>query len=275
MILAGRAAPLGLPWSLLFVSVLLLEAISPPRTRAGDSAMVEMRRYGVGGSSMWESHTGSLLVDYYEAFLQDHDLNLFRDRILARYTEGTLGRVLSVSPNVVARRGAVLALGVIGSFAQSNTALGQAMRDSDPVVRTMAESALWAVWFRADSPENNQTLEEVRLLIGNRQLDEAVELASRLIEKAPNFAEALNQRAIARFVQGRFAESAEDCQRVLKLNPYHVGALSGLVQCQLQTGRVQDALQSLRRLSRLQPFSQSIKQNIQFLEAQIEPEGPR
>jgi tetratricopeptide (TPR) repeat protein len=237
--------------------------------------MAEMRRYGVGGSNMWESHTGSLLVDYYEAFLRGHDLNQFRDRILARYTEGTLGRVLCVSPSVTARRGAVLALGVIGSFAQSNTALGQAMRDTDPVVRTMAESALWAVWFRADSPENNQTLEEVRLLIGNRQLDEAVELASRLIEKAPNFAEALNQRAIARFVQGRFAESAEDCQRVLKLNPFHVGALSGLVQCQLQTGRAQDALQSLRRLSRLQPFSQSIKQNIQFLEAQIEPEGPR
>ena len=63
-------------------------------------------------------------------------------------------------------------------------------------------------------PENNATLDEVRLLIGNRELDVATSLASRLIARSPKFAEAYNQRAIALFIQGRFAESAEDCQRV-------------------------------------------------------------
>ncbi|MFO0887793.1 MAG: tetratricopeptide repeat protein [Isosphaeraceae bacterium] len=224
---------------------------------------------------MRESHNASLLVDYYEAFLKERDLDAFRDRVLSRYTEGTLGRVLSSSSNVVARRAAVLALGVVGGFSESNTVLGKAMRDGDPVVRTMAESALWAVWFRADSPENNRTLQEVRLLIGNRQTDDADELATRLIARAPNFAEAYNQRAICRFTQGRFAESAEDCRRVLQLNPYHVGALSGLAQCQLALGKPRDALQSLQRLLKLQPHSQSIKQNIAELEAEIGPEGPR
>jgi Flp pilus assembly protein TadD len=149
------------------------------------------------------------------------------------------------------------------------------MRDSDPVVRTMAESALWAIWFRAGTPEHNQILQQVRLLISNQQTDEAIDLASRLIGAAPDFAEAFNQRAIARFIQGRFAESAEDCQRALQLNPYHVGALSGLAQCQLQIGKSREALQSLRRLAKLQPYSQSIRRNIEALEAQIETEGPR
>ena len=169
----------------------------------------------------------------------------------------------------------MLALGVLGGFEQSNSALGRAMRDSDPVVRTMAEAALWAIWFRADSPENNQMLDEVRLLIGHHRLDAAVALASRLIARAPNFAEAYNQRAIALFFQGRFAESAEDCQRVLQLNPYHFGAVGGLAQCQLQLDQPHEALRTLRRALKLQPHSQSIRENIQVLEAQIEPEGPR
>ena len=213
------------PLVLVFVAGVMLGGLLPSRFRAGDSALAEMQRQGMGGSSMWESQTGSLLVDYYETFLRDRDLDQFRNQVTARYTEGTLGRVLTSSPSIAARRAAVLALGVTGSFEQSNTALGKALRDSDPIVRTMAESALWAIWFRADSPENNKNLDEVRLLIGHHRLDAAVESASRLLLRAPRYAEAYNQRAIALFIQGRFAESAEDCQRVLKLNPYHVGAL--------------------------------------------------
>jgi tetratricopeptide (TPR) repeat protein len=224
---------------------------------------------------MWESQTGLLLVDYYQVFLQDRDLEQFRIRVLARYNEGTIARVLASSPSTTARRASVLALGIMGTFEASNTALGRALKDSDPVVRTMAESALWALWFRADTPENNQILDEIRLLIQRRRLDAAIGLANRLIEKAPGFAEAYNQRAIARFFQERYEESAEDCQQVLRLNPYHIGAISGLAQCQVRLNQPHEALRTLRRALKLQPYSQSIRQTIEVVEAQIEPEGPR
>ena len=224
---------------------------------------------------MWESQTGSLLVDYYEGFLRERDLDQFREQVTVRYTEGTLGRVLTSSPSMTGRRAAVLALGVVGSFEQSNAFLGKALRDDDAIVRSMAESALWAIWFRADTPENNQGLEEVRLLIGNHRLDTAVKSATRLIARAPKFAEAYNQRAIALFIQGRFADSAEDCQRVLKLNPYHMGAISGLAQCQIQLNEPREALRTLRRAASLQPHSQSIRDHIRVLEAQIETDGRR
>jgi tetratricopeptide (TPR) repeat protein len=256
----------------VFAAGLTLGTTFPFRAQADASALAEMQRQGMGGPSMWESQTGSLLVDYYEAYLRERDLEQFRDRVLARYTEGTLSRVLGSSTSIAARRGAVLALGVIGSFEQSNSALGRALRDSDPVVRTMAESGLWAIWFRADSPENNRTLSEISLLIRHQKLDAAVDLAGRLISRAPKFAEAFNQRAIALFILGRFAESADDCIRVLQLNPYHVGAISGLAQCQLQLNRPHDALRTLRRALKLLPHSQSVRQNIQILEAQIESE---
>ena len=72
----------------------------PSEIRAGASALAEMQRQGMGGSSMWESQTGSLLVDYFETFLRERDLDQFREQVTARYTEGTLGRVLTSSPSV-------------------------------------------------------------------------------------------------------------------------------------------------------------------------------
>ncbi len=241
----------------------------------GGAALDDSLRQSVGAAGMLEPHTSSLLIDYYETFLRDRDLGEFRDRVLARYTEETLCRVLASSPHANARRGAVLALGVVGSFDGCNATLGRAMRDDDAVVRTMAERALWVVWFRADTPENNQTLEDVRLLAATGRPDEAVELATKLIARAPRFAEAYNQRAIAYFKLGRFAESAEDCQRVLAVNPYHVGALGGLAQCQMQLDQPREALKTLRRSLKLQPHSAALSDNIRTLEAGLESDGPR
>ena len=125
--------------------------------------------------------------------------------------------------------------------------------DDDSVVRTMAEDALWAIWSRADTPEHNQALNQVQLAISREQLDQAEVLVTRLIAVAPNFAEAYNQRAIIYFLQGRFAESVQDCQQVLSRNPYHFGAISGMAQSQVRLNRPQDALKSLRRALKLQP----------------------
>lgn len=241
----------------------------------GVAALDDSTRQSVGAAAMLEPNSGSLLVDYYETFLRDRDLGEFRERVLARYTEETLCRVLASSPHAAARRGAVLALGVLGTFDGCNGPLGRALRDDDAVVRTMAERALWIIWFRADSPENNQTLEKVRTLATTGRLDEAVDLCARLIARAPRFAEAYNQRAIAYFQLGRYAESAEDCQRVLTINPYHIGALGGLAQCQIQLDQPREALKTLRRSLKLQPHSQALSESIKALEAGLESDGSR
>jgi tetratricopeptide (TPR) repeat protein len=217
---------------------------------------------------MREPDTGSLLAAYYENFLRDHDIDSFRQQVSARYTEGTLARLIeSGSPQ--ARRAAVLSLGLFGTM-ESNAALARALRDSDPGVRDIAGSALWALWYRADSPENNALLEQVRLLIGHDRLADAVALSSRLIARAPNFAEAYNQRAIAHYFQGHFEESAADCHQVLERNPYHFGALAGLAHCQLHLNQRREALKTLRRALHLQPFSQRLQQDVAALEAEAE-----
>ncbi len=218
-----------------------------------------------GAPGMLEPHTAGLLVDYYAAFLKDQDLDRFRQRVTARYTEATLGRLLE-SGTPPSRRAAVLALGLIGTM-ESNAALAEALADDDAIVRNLSENALWAVWFRADTPENNAALEKVRELIGRDRIEDARALATRLIERAPDFAEVYNQRAIAEYARGNYVESAADCRRVLERNPYHIGALSGLAQCYLHLDRRQDALVIFRRALELQPHSAGLRETIMALEA--------
>ncbi len=153
--------------------------------------------------------------------------------------------------------------------------LGKALSDDDVAVRSMAEDALWAIWFRAGTAEHNQILNQVRIKISREQLDQAEVLATRLIDVAPNFAEAYNQRAIVYFQQGRYNESVADCQRVLQRNPYHFGAISGMAECQRQLKRPQDALKTMRRALKLQPHRTALREIIRILEAEIEPDSPR
>jgi tetratricopeptide (TPR) repeat protein len=237
-------------------------AMIAPSALAGNSS--EAPRIGAAG--MGKPETGSLLVDYYEKFLRDHDIDVFRQQVSSRYTEGTLARLVE-SGGQEARRAAVLALGLFGTF-ESNAAVARALRDSDSTVRDLADNALWAIWFRADTAENNAMLEQVRLLIRHERTEDAIKLATRLIGRAPNFAEAYNQRAIAHFLLGHFEGSAEDCRRVLEHNPYHFGALGGLAQCQLRLDQRREALKTLRRALRLQPYSQGLREFVSSLESE-------
>jgi tetratricopeptide (TPR) repeat protein len=239
------------------LALLAALALAPP------SALPADERHGA--RPMLEPHTAALLVDYFDTFLRDQDIEGFRRSVQARYTEGTLAR-LATSGGTKARRAAVLALGLVGGF-EVNEAVARRLRDDDPVVRELAVNALWAIWFRAGTPEQNAELERVRELIGRERPEEAIAAATRLVEQAPTFAEAFNQRAIARFHLGRYAESASDCRRVLVLNPYHIGALSGLGRCYLHLDRREEAIATFRRSLELQPHDAGLRQMISALES--------
>ncbi len=119
----------------------ILSASMPYEARAGVSVWTGTPRLGLGVSSMSAEHSSSLLVDYFKTFLEDRDIEAFRERVAARYNEGTLGRILAGSPSVAARRAAVVSLGLLASFEQSNAVLGRSLKDSDAAVRGMAEHA--------------------------------------------------------------------------------------------------------------------------------------
>lgn len=240
---------------------LTMALVAVPATAPAGVSTVSPRS---GAPGMLEPHTGSLLVTYYETFLREQDIEHYRKSVSTRYTEGSLCRLIE-SGNTQSRRAALLALGLYGTF-QCNASVAHALRDNDLTVRRMASDALWAIWFRADTDENNKTLEQVSKLIARQRTEEAINLATELIDRSPKFAEAYNQRALAHFLLGHFEESVADCRRVLEYNPYHFGALSGMAQCQIQLGQSGEALKTLRRALKLEPHNESLRGLVSALE---------
>jgi tetratricopeptide (TPR) repeat protein len=209
-------------------------------------------------------HRDALLKTYYQRYLSDQNSAALIKRISQRYTIGTLERLAEMAPRVT-RRAAVLALGFVAGY-ESNAVLGRALTDRDRGVRTLAENGIRALWCRAGNDAQRQQLAIVIRTNAAGQYDEATVRATELIEEAPWFAEAWNQRAIANFGAKRFAESVRDCHQALEINPYHFGAAAGMGQCYLQLGNPGSALECFRRALRLNGDLEGVRASVVRLE---------
>jgi tetratricopeptide (TPR) repeat protein len=194
-----------------------------------------------------------------------HDaMREFREAVRERYTEGTLQRVLS-SRCVKTRRAAVLALGLIGTM-ESNPILALLLHDADPLVQRFAADAMWELWFRGGSIEENVKLREAA---SNPDVFQSRAALDELIREAPNFAEAYNQRAIWFFKRGEFSRAVEDCESVLRLNPFHFGAAAGLGQCLVKLGKSRGAIRAFRTALEINPALEHLQDTIEQLEQSL------
>ena len=134
----------------------------------------------------------------------------------------------------------------------------------------MAADALWSLWFRADEEENN---EELQRLMRVRDREKAVAGLDRLLQKAPHFAEAYNQRAIHFFKMKQFERSVADCEKTLQLNPCHFGAMAGMAQCYMQMRKHKAALKAFRAALRINPNLDGVAETIRALENALGEEG--
>jgi tetratricopeptide (TPR) repeat protein len=96
-----------------------------------------------------------------------------------------------------------------------------------------------------------------------------------LVKKAPQFAEAWNQRAIIYFRMEDFAHAVSDCEQVIKLNPYHFGALSGMGQAFMKMRKPRAALKAFRTAYQLNPTLAGVEETIHFLENALGEEGKK
>lgn len=208
------------------------------------------------------------LVLLYRQYLETQDTAGFIRKTSLGYMQGTLER-LTLHDTAEVRRAAALALGFLGDY-ESNAALGRALQDEDRTVRIIAENSIRNIWTRAGGEEDRQALAVVLRLNTAQQYDEAVRRASDLLKRAPWFAEAWNQRAIARFALKRLDECIEDCHQALEINPYHFGAAAGMGQAYMQLGSHAAALESFRRALNLNPDLEAVRVQIARLTRLIE-----
>lgn len=210
----------------------------------------------------------ALLSALYEEYLRHHDTARFVAEVNQHYTQGTLQRLLCHGSGEI-RRAAALALGYLGDY-ESNAALGKALSDADPAVRVLAEASIRKVWLRFGTEEQQRQLSVIIRLNLSRRYRDAAARGNRLIEEVGNYAEAYNQRAVAWYGLGDYAQAICDCRMVLELNPYHFAAAAGMGQAYLEMRDPLAALDAFRRALRLYPDLQAVRIQVARLERLIE-----
>ena len=226
----------------------------------------------------------ALLVEYYNELPEPQGddpkswearfrraLEKFRQKVATRYNEGTLHRLLE-SDDSLTRRASILGLGLMGTMKISNAAVAAMLHDDNRGVRQLAADALWSLWFRADSNAHNR---ELQRLVGLRDGKKKRVGLDSLIEKSPEFAEAYNQRAILHFQTEDWQKCIADCERALKLNPYHFGAAAGMGRCCMELGKHRAALKAFRHALRINPGMEDVEEAVRALESALGEEGKK
>jgi tetratricopeptide (TPR) repeat protein len=203
---------------------------------------------------------GPLLVDFFEQYLDDHDIAQFLRLTSERYFIGTLER-LALNGERMSRRGAVLALGRLSDY-QSNSVLGRAMVDLDRGVRTLAEHAISLVWNRVGLTIHQRRLSAVGEQLEDGDYDRASMLAGKIIQDAPWIAQSWFQRGKAYFHLGQYDAATRDCHQALEINPYHFQAAAVMGEAYEMQHNLVAALESFRRALRLNPNMEEVRARV-------------
>ena len=133
---------------------------------------------------------------------------------------------------------------VFRSLRQAGTAAEGLAREMD----------VWRFWLEAPDEETatlmNRALDRRR----KHDFSGALNHLDELVEHAPQWAEAWNQRATVLFEMGREDRSLADIEQVLRLEPEHFGAMAGQAIILMRQGRMRPAQSILRRAVEIHPF---------------------
>jgi tetratricopeptide (TPR) repeat protein len=167
-----------------------------------------------------------------------------------------------------ARKVAALSLALVGCK-KCIEPLAEQLKDRDPLVNQMAEHAMWSIWFRLGSEEANHHLCRGAKAIDRGDYDHAISHFNHAIEITPDFAEAYNQRALAKYLLESFEESIADCRRTVELMPMHFGAWAGMGHCNAHLGQLQQAVQCYERALAINPHMCQVREAIHELKGRI------
>lgn len=192
-----------------------------------------------------------ILLDIYQQYLMNADINEFERNINRFYSVGTLERLLNHS-NLSVRRGAVLALGLVGDF-RSNARLASILPECDRVTSLLAENSLRLIWRRNGDSKDREALQAILRMNAEGEHWKAITYASIQLDRTPDFAEVWFQRASAWFAEGKFQFALEDLKKTIELNPFHFQAFVMLGNVYMEIGKTSLALRAFRNALDINP----------------------
>ncbi len=144
--------------------------------------------------------------------------------------------------------------------------LFDALRDADdPDDRADAEQRIWALWASHNDADAARAMHGAIAAFEAGDLAAAGRALNSMVERWPDWAEAWNRRATLRFVEERDADSLDDIERTLELEPRHFGALSGFGQICMRARDLGSALLAFERAIAVNPNMDSVRRAVEVL----------
>ena len=169
------------------------------------------------------------------------------------------------SPDTATRAEAVVWMANHGTMADAPL-LHARLRDESSFVRDFAERGLWLLWSRSGDSQIDVLMARAAEDMQAERYSEAIATLTQVVKSKPDFAEGWNRRATVYFLAGEYRKSIADCDEVLKRNPGHFGALSGLGQIHLALQEPDKALAWFRRALEVNPNMLGVEMTIRQLE---------
>ncbi|SFS04440.1 tetratricopeptide repeat protein [Yoonia litorea] len=148
--------------------------------------------------------------------------------------------------------------------------LHQQLSEADAVEAERLAGQIISTWERSGSPAMDLLLRRGKEALEQGQPDIAVEHFSALVDHAPYFTEGYFGRASSYYLLGMTGPALEDIQTVLRLNPLHFEAMTGLAIVLEELGRSQDALELYRMILDIHPHSAPALEATSRLELELE-----
>lgn len=132
------------------------------------------------------------------------------------------------------------------------------------------EERIWAVWMVSPSDTANLLMTRVRTAVEQKDLDLALKLLDGIVKVKPDYVEAWNRRATLYYMKKDYGRALADIREVLRREPRHFGALSGLGLILQDIGDDKHALEAYRRALDVYPRLQRIPDLVKDLQQKVE-----
>src|SRR5512143_970066 len=136
----------------------------------------------------------------------------------------------------------------------------------DDVTAKAIEERIWALWTVSRSDTANLLMTRVKTAIEAKDLDLAIKLLDAIVKIKPDYVEAWNRRATIYYMRKDYGRALADIREVLKREPRHFGALSGMGLILQDIGDDKQALEVYRRALAVYPRLQRIPDVVKTLQ---------
>ena len=140
----------------------------------------------------------------------------------------------------------------------------------DDVTAKAIEERIWALWIASRSDTTTILMSRVQAAIEAKDLDLAIKLLDAIVKIKPKYVEAWNRRATIYYMKKDYGRALADIREVLRREPRHFGALSGLGLIMQDIGDDKQALEVYRRALAIYPRLQRIPDLVKELQAKVE-----